>query len=371
MSAAISDRAHLSKRSIINHDIMNCTVEDVVGKHLYSGRALGLSEPWDVIQLHPELEPLFPQIADHYRRVGLPFTEDVIWDIQRSHLGSRIGFEPDVFFFGPHENSYWGNGRWMEAVEYINSKNRFMQLARELGVDVPWTQCYDSPFDISDREIECFMYPCYLKAAVSESGAGIHRCTSPTELREALKSFSSATAVQVQEELIAETFLNLQYTVINGRPYRMAASEQILDGFSHQGNRVPVRYQPWQTVDIMADWLVKAGMRGIFAFDIAVVQTNNGLRFPAIECNPRYNGASYPTLIANKLGIRQWCSLTMNTRHRDIASIDLSGIEFDPKAGTGVIIINWGTVLAGSLMVLVAGQDDEQIVLTMALQERL
>ena len=35
---------------------------------------------------------------------------------------------------------------------------------------------------------------------------------------------------------------------------------------------------------------------------MAVVTTDDSLRFPAIECNPRFNGASYPTLIAGKLG---------------------------------------------------------------------
>jgi len=40
---------------IFNHDIMNCTNEHVIGNLYYSSRALGLSEPGDVIQLHPDL----------------------------------------------------------------------------------------------------------------------------------------------------------------------------------------------------------------------------------------------------------------------------------------------------------------------------
>jgi hypothetical protein len=53
MSAAIDHGYLPSGRCIINHDIMICTAEGVVGNHLYSGRALGLLEPWDMIQLHP------------------------------------------------------------------------------------------------------------------------------------------------------------------------------------------------------------------------------------------------------------------------------------------------------------------------------
>lgn len=69
-------------------------------------------------------------------------------------------------------------------------------------------------------------------------------------------------------------------------------------------------------------------MKGIFAFDVAVVQTDKGLRFPAIECNPRFNGATYPTLIAQKLGIREWSAFACATQQRDLEDIDISDIAF-------------------------------------------
>jgi hypothetical protein len=121
----------------------------------------------------------------------------------------------------------------------------------------------------------------------------------------------------------------------------------------------------------MADWLKDRGIKGIFAFDVAIVQTDNGLRFPVIECNPRYNGASYPTLIAQKLGITEWSARSLSTRQRALSDIDLGEIEYDSKTGEGAIIVNWGTVIEGRLVILMAGSRDYQEALAVELEARL
>ena len=91
MSAVIERQHQLATKFILNHDIMNCTAEGVVGNQLYSGRALGLSEPWDIIQLHPDLKPLWADITAHYQRIGLSHSENVIWDIHLRELGAQVG----------------------------------------------------------------------------------------------------------------------------------------------------------------------------------------------------------------------------------------------------------------------------------------
>jgi hypothetical protein len=371
MSAAIDHGYLPSGKYIVNHDIMNCTAEGVVGNHLYSGRALGLSEPWDIIQLHPDLKPLWPDITDHYKRIGLSHSEDVIWDVDLGELGAHIGYQPSVFYFGPDECKYWGDHYWLDIVEYINSKNNFMALAEQLGVDVPRTLCFDTVADVGSEDIRKIVYPCYLKAAVSVAGVGIYRCENRQEFFAALGKFAEDVPVQVQEEIKTQTFLNLQYRVIGNQVIRLAASEQILHGFAHQGNRVPASHEPWDAVEPMARWLKDQGMKGVFAFDVAVVQTNRGLRFPAIECNPRFNGATYPTMIAHKLDIPEWSAVTLSTRHRKLSDIDLSGIEFDMKTGEGVIIVNWGTLSKGKLVVLMAGSPICQQALAVELAARL
>lgn len=358
-------------RHVVNHDIMNCTANGVVSNHLYSGRALGMSEPRDWIQMHRALKPLWPDIRSHYRRVGLRHSENVIWDLDLSELARHAGFKPSVFYFGANECRAWGDHQWFETVEFINSKNNFVAMAHELGVDVPATWCFDSVQDIDPGRIGDDRFPCYLKAAVSVAGVGIHRCADRPALMAAMQQFAPDVPVQIQEEVRAEGFLNLQYRVVGGELQRLLASEQILAGFSHQGNRVPAPYQPWFAVEPMARWLRDQGMQGVFAFDVAVVQTARGLRFPAIECNPRFNGASYPTLMASKLGIREWRAITVPTRHRSLAALDLSGIEFDPVSRSGVILVNWGTVLEGKLVVLLAGSPAVQTWLQSALEPRL
>ena len=370
MSAAIEQLQLQTQKYILNHDVMSCTADGVAGNHLYSARALGISAPWDIIQLHPDLQPLMNDIAAHYKRIGLSCSQNIIWDLGLKHLGAHISYHPSVFYYGPDENQYWGDYDWKRVVSIINSKNNFVRLASHLGVDVPYTMCFDDAAEIA----VCFddiIYPCYLKASISVAGVGIYRCRNQQDLEQAMRNFTTDVPVQIQEEIDADSFLNLQYRVSHGDCQRLAVSEQILDGFTHQGNRVPAGHEPWHVVDDMAAWLDRNGMKGIFAFDVAVINTPYGPRFTAIECNPRYNGATYPTLIAQKLGINEWSALTFDTRHRTLATLDLENIEYDPYTSQGVILVNWGTVLAGKLSLLLAGSPSQQKSLTLELESRL
>jgi hypothetical protein len=371
MSALLQHSFHPATRFVHNHDIMNCTAEGVLGNHLYSARALGISEPWDLVQLHPDLEPLWDDIHAHYRRIGLSHSESPVWHTARDSLGENIGYHPSVFYFGPEEFRFWGDDRWLETAEFINSKNNFMALADELGVQTPRTRCYDAVESLDPDVIPTADFPCYLKAAVSVSGVGIYRCEDREQLAEAAGRFAPGTPVQLQEAVRASAFLNLQYQVIGDELLRLEASEQLLDGYVHQGNRVPARFQPWRSVDPMAVWLKQNGLKGVFAFDVAVVETEHGISFQAIECNPRFNGASYPTLIANKLGVEEWTATTFSTTHRSLRTIDLRDLEFDRQTGEGVVIVNWGTVLVGRLLFLMAGSEERQASMQLELQARL
>lgn len=371
MSAVIDNRAIPASKYIFNHDIMNCTAEGIAGNHLYSGRALGVTEPWDIIQLHPELETEWSAITEHYQRIGLNHTHNVIWNVDRKELGAHIGYYPSVFYLGEQENRHWGDHRWMDTVDFINSKNNFMALAEMLDIDTPRTFCFNNVMEIGTAELRKVVYPCYCKAAISVSGVGIYRCNNEAELIVALQNFGANIPIQIQEEVNSEAFLNLQYRVVGDKLVRLEASEQILDGFAHQGNRVPVQHAPWESVEPMAYWLMEHGIKEIFAFDVAVVKTRHGYRYPAIECNPRYNGATYPTIVAQKLGIPEWCAVTLPTRYRHLADIDLRDIEYDAVTGEGAILINWGTVQVGKLAILMAGSQPYQEALSIELEARL
>ena len=98
MSAVIAHQQLPATKYIYNHDIMNCTDVSVVGNHLYSGRALGITEPWDMIQLHEDLKPLWPDITKHYRRIGLSHSKDVVWFLNLKQIGAHVGYQPSVFY---------------------------------------------------------------------------------------------------------------------------------------------------------------------------------------------------------------------------------------------------------------------------------
>jgi hypothetical protein len=359
------------KSKIYNHDIMHCTAGGVDGNYLYSARALGMTDPGDVIQLHPILKNEWPYICKHYDRVGLSHCDEVIWDSRLERLRTNLDLRPSVFFFGDEEHQVCPNQRWFGVVNYINSKNNFMHLAARLGVPAPHTQCFDRADEINADNAADFVYPSYLKAAISVSGVGIYRCKTLDDMLTAVKTFDPSTPVQVQEEVVTDCFLNMQYQITNGKCRRLLTTEQILEGTVHQGNLYPARCEPWEVVEPMAQWMADHGFEDVLAFDVAVVEKQGETRYLAIECNPRFNGASYPTAIALKLGIREWEARNYSTSHSLLASLDLKGIEYDSDTGVGVIIVNWGPLLVGKVMILLAGPEAERRRLDVELIHRL
>lgn len=364
-------QARPSNPRIFNHDIMSCTAEGVKGNHLYSGRVLGATEHDDMIQLHPLLKSEWEEITDHYSRIGLHHSHNVIWDISLEYMPVHGGITPSHFFYGDMELKKGGDIGWAKTVEFINSKNNFMSLADELGVPVPKTSCFNSVAEISDEELNTFPFPCYIKAAISVSGVGIYRCEDREALLLAISNFAADTPVQLQQEVKTETFLNLQYRITDGECRRLLATEQILEGTAHQGNFCPTAYEPWGIVEPMAEWMAERGFKDILAFDVAVLQQEQKIEYLAIECNPRYNGASYPTLIAMKCGIDEWESCNFSTWHRSLDSLNIRDLEYNPSTGEGVIIVNWGTILVGKVMFMIAGNRTNRQRIKLELQQRL
>ena len=365
------------RQKIFNHDIMTCTHESVLGNHLYGSRVLGLTEPEDIIQLHPDLKSQWSAITSHYAQIGLTHSKNVIWDVSLSVLVDYPNYDISVFYFGDTTSQTsleadWFrqvNTDWFSTVHLMNSKNKFIQLAQELGVSIPLTFCFANKAAIA--ELEELPYPCYLKPAVSVDGAGISRIENKEQLTQALQTISLDVPLQIQEEITASTFLNLQYSVTANGLQRLLVTEQVLNGYAHCGNRYPSKHQPWETVEPIAEWMAQRGMKEIFAFDVAVVEQATQTRYLAIECNPRFNGASYPTGIAQKLKLTSWSSETFTTQYRSLEKLDLSDIEFNPQTDTGVVLVNWGTILVGRVGVLLAGSVEQQNEFKTLLKQRL
>lgn len=361
---------------------MVCTDVSVIGNHLYSGRVLGLTEPEDFIQLHPDLKPQWDYITAHYERIGLSHSKNVIWDVSLKILEDYPSLNVSLFFFGCSTNTGTTNtsnchqdwlhkidSDWLNVVKLMNSKNRFIQIAQEIGVRVPRTFCFENKTTIHD--LSKFPYPCYFKPAISVNGVGIIRCDNQQQLSLILETFLDDIPLQIQQEVAASSFLNLQYYVKDSNLQRLAVTSQMLDGYSHIGNRYPSLHQPWETVEPVAEWMAQHGMKEVFAFDVAVVQDSTQTQYLAIECNPRFNGASYPTGIAKKLNISSWTCETFKTQYRSLENLDLSDIEFNPQSNTGVVLVNWGIVMVGKISMLLAGTIQQQNELRAMLKQRL
>jgi hypothetical protein len=148
-------------------------------------------------------------------------------------------------------------------------------------------------------------------------------------------------------------------------------SEQILDGCVHKGNRYPSSHEPWEKIAPFAQWMGDRGMQDIFAVDVAAVSEADGTRYVAIECNPRFNGSSYPTLVAQRLGVPRWIGVTYKTELRSLKDLDLSDLTYNAETGKGVVLINWGTIKSGKVGALLAGSEAEQAEYETELQNRL
>lgn len=364
-------RLEQASARIFNHDIMGCTADGVDGNHLYCGRALGMTLPGDIIQLHPDLKPQWSFINAHYDRIGMSVTDHVIWNLEQRTLAEHRDRDFSVFHFGAAEQAACPERVRYEVVKYINSKNNFIVSANELGVPVPATRCYGDVSEIDEAEICELDFPCYLKAAVYLSGVDIHRCEDQHELRAAVKCFGPKVPVQVQAEIPTDCFLSLQYEVTDKGLTRLAAAEHVLGGSLYEGHLYPARVDAWDCVEPMARWLYEQGILGVFAFDVAVVHALGGTDYLAIECNPRFNGASYPTAVAERLGIRHWLARVFQTEYRSLADINLNGLEYDRAFGQGIVLINWGTILVGELAILIAGPPEVQEYLSQELYLRL
>ncbi|NEQ43774.1 MAG: ATP-grasp domain-containing protein [Leptolyngbya sp. SIOISBB] len=362
---------------IYNHDITLYTHDRDDSIQLYSGRALGLTHADDKIQLAMTLQPEWEAIVEHYAQVGLPHTHDVIWDVSFDVINQFPDREISVYFFGdvinPHDTYRQMFQKWdrrlREIVEFVNSKNNFIQLSEELGIPVPKTLRFANL--VEAKASNDVMFPCFVKPAVSDHGVGITRCADAEALAAAFATLVPEEPLQIQEEVQASAFLNLQYRVNAGEIEPLLVSEQVLDGCVHKGNRYPSAHEPWDKVVPFAEWMGDRGMKGIFAVDVAVVPEAAGTRYVAIECNPRFNGSSYPTVIAKRLNIPQWSSGTYKTQLRSLKDIDLQDIAYDPATHTGVILTNWGIIQAGKVSVLFAGTEAKQAELETILQQRL
>ena len=345
--------------NIKQNDLSDCVDEEelaqLLGFSKYSGRVLGTTSPSDIIQLPPGLRDDWNWITDHYDRIGLSHTKKVIWNDSFDLVSEFPDYELSVFFFGSKAHAARPDKKWYDLVEMMNSKNSFIKFCQDLSVDIPKTNCFE---DVSEFcGCDGIEFPVYLKISTSVSGLGVVRCRDEDELLKEISLIKPGIGFQFQEEVKARVFVNIQYRINSGHLERVAITEQILEGCQHSGNRFPASCDDvWKVTDPIAVKLQQEGMKGYFAFDVAVTYSGEYL---LIECNPRYNGSTYPTNIAKKLGIESWVAKNLETT-KTFNELDLGEFEYSSAERSGVIVVNWGCISDGKMGVLIAGNQSEQ-----------
>ena len=362
-------------QTVFHHDVTASypmeELQNLPGVPVYAARVFASTHPQDVVVLPKETKDYYPWIQEHYDRIGLPVAREVVFG-GHDEVRRYPNHDLSVFYFGEAENAVRPDRRWRETAEYLNSKNNIVMLCQELGVGTPRTACISRPVG-QDVDLVGLgqTFPFYVKVALSASGFGVWRCEGPEDFNKVVSRLR--VPYQVQEALPEGTkFLNVQYeTGPQGSPVRGPITFQVLQGNTHSGNSFPTPYDAADihaVCDPVAKWATEHGMRGVFAFDVAA--TPDG-KFLLIECNPRWNGASYYSRVADKLGVSQWQSLNTGFKYRTFEGLHLpTGLAFSRAHGEGIIIVNWGCAGEGKLGIFVAGQPESRKELIVEFTER-
>jgi hypothetical protein len=340
-------------------------LDGVPGVDMYGARVLASSYPGDVIMMPPALADrrLLSKIIEHYERIGLKVADKFIFNEDWKVALQYPDHEMDAFHFGAAANAVAPDETFASLAEQMNNKNTFIKFCHKMGIPTPGTVLFETvdEFLADQNNLPGAGFPLYVKAAISASGMHVIRCENNDELLVAVHKMPGA--FQIQEGLSLETlFYNIQYTEVAGKRYHGPLTRQKLDGNQHNGNVFPSGIdvdivQP--LADKLATSMSERGMKSTWAFDVAVAPTRGAL---FIEANPRWNGASYYSHPAERLKAKAWEGQYVHPKHTnfDFLFRDCSDWEYSPSHKTGIVIINWGTVVAHKLGLLVIGEPEQR-----------
>jgi hypothetical protein len=315
-------------------------------------RALCLSRPGDVVQVHPDLSPQVAQIFSHYRRIGLPCAASVYAGTGLEVADNYPDFELDVFLFCDQTNAVRPNPPRHMTCDRLNNKNRFIYWCIQNGLPVPQTVCYGAGQEVFSNRLG---YPVFVKAAVSGSGMHVIECDDWDDTLAGIAQMPGP--FQLQAKVKHEAAINVLYYAHNGRVDHIITTQQLVEGSQHKGNIFPTRYDPRFLTDKAAA-AVSRSMEGFFGFDGLVDAAGD---FWFMECNPRPNASTYYAVTAHKLGVTSgWTGRNLPTSKRALADVDLGELEYDPDRGTGIVIVGWGSIPFGMLGLLFIGDPYEQ-----------
>jgi len=322
---------------------------------LHATRILPCTSPDDIVQLDPRLRSAYDALHKHLNQIGIEISANILWDTSSDVSAKFPGHDWGLYLFNAEPNRARPNDKRYHATEAFNNKNSFITHCQDNGHPAPRT--------IMVNEARSFVpptnlqFPVYVKAARSSSGRNIFKCYTYEEVARYVSQIDDECQIQ---EAVPEnaSFLNVQYQGINGQAVHLATTEQLLHGFTYVGNRFPATLDPRHVTDRLAQELVDAGLEDVFAFDVAATPESAFI----IECNARWNGATYPTFLARRLGVSQWAAIKISTRSKEPRDIHrLNDLVYDKARKSGIVVLNnsfMGT--NGELSLFLAGPPDLQ-----------
>lgn len=356
---------HTLKLIVDEHDLGS--IKGVLG---YESRAFALGERKDTVILSSDLERETSAIRGHYNRIGLEYCGEVVFADSHKVLEQFAGEEISVFLHTPKLLKYTGEKRRLTAVAFFGDKNNFIPWAKKHGAKVPKTITFVNKNDFYKHKGDYVLgFPVFFKKAVSDSGVGLRLCRDMKELEEMLTAFGDK-AFQLQAPLSEKAiFCNVQfYGTDSGKAVALDATRQILEKHSHAGNETlaPGEFSGiWKSVTPLAEKMVQANLRGVFGIDVAVTSYNGEEKYFVIECNPRWNGSSYPTRIAEKLGVSAWRAEYIYTGpckslEEFLSALRNTHLEYNPQKKRGVVVFNWGPIKDGKVGVMFISTDPKE-----------
>lgn len=371
-----SDRPSHRRSSLLRHNVIDAypgdLLDGVPGVNYYGARVIASAYPGDVVQLHPDLadRSQLDVVLKHYERVGLAVPNQFVFDESWGVKEQFPNLQLDAFYFGQAAHAAAPDQAFFDQVRLFNNKNYFIRMCWKHGVPTPGTVLYDrvSNFDLEEYKRDPLEYPVYVKAARSASGMHVIRVHNDKELLEAIAKMPQGAqdeGFQIQEGLHPDTkFLNMQYMEHPNGFTHGPLTLQKLVGNAHAGNIFPSGYnvdsvQP--ITDKIARMMSRLGMKRSWALDIAMDPLRGTL---GIEANPRWNGASYYSKPAERLGVESWEGQYVYPKNGDLRFIlrEPGDWEYSRARGNGIIIINWATILGSKpkLGLLVIGGESQR-----------
>lgn len=337
--------------------------------NVQTGRVLLISDPDDMVVLDPGLKKEYTYVRSHLDRAGLETSHQIIWKHYDRPLTSKLKSQKRVslYCYSPKWHQVLQDHKRLEATSLYLLKSAALEAGKKNNIITPMSflcKNYQSSLSIIDQ----VTFPVYLKPERASSGIGITFCPTKEDLIAILKSYSYFPML-LQEEVKADYFSSIHFRVKQDKIENFVTVKQTIENNCAVGHHAPHGLEIETNYMILAQQLYQDGMKGYFGFDVGIKKAADGSHQQILmECNPRFTSATYPALIAEKLGVRTWQTKRYQTPHRSLQQFDLASVTFDSKTKRGVILLDWGMLLLGEPLFMLIGDLDDQLYFDQQLQ---